>query len=103
MSDLVELLLQGQLAQLVQGEADKNADPVGQHAQSVGKGQVSFGFTTLGFRWIGKTPMGSHWLAGPYRTDFLRRVVADCENEIELWRVGSRELIPWLRAQLEVS
>ena len=42
--------------------------------------------------------MGSHWLAGPDRTDFFRRVVANCEDEIELGRIRMRELVPRLRS-----
>jgi len=85
--DLIELLLQRQLAQLVDGEADKDADPIAQHAQSVGKGEGSLCISTFSFHWIGEPPMRGHRLARPDRTDLLRRVVADGENEAAARRV----------------
>ena len=43
--------------------------------------------------------MRRHRLAGPHRTDFTRRVVADGEGEIERGRAWPGELIPRLRAK----
>jgi len=43
--------------------------------------------------------MRRHRLAGPHRTDFAGRVVADGEGKIERRRAGLGELIPRLRTK----
>jgi len=43
--------------------------------------------------------MGGHRLAGPDRTDFRGRPVADREYKIESWSAGGGELIPTLAAE----
>src|SRR5262249_6820958 len=53
----------------------------------------------FGFGRIGNAPMRRHRLAGPHRTNFAGRIVADGEGKIERWRAGLRELIPRLRTK----
>ena len=43
--------------------------------------------------------MGGHRLTGPDRADFFGRVVANCENKVELRSARQREFIPCLAAQ----
>ena len=45
-------------------------------------------------------PVGRHGLARPHRTHFVRRVVADSEDEIELAGTGNGELFPTLGPQV---
>jgi hypothetical protein len=102
-TDLVELFLQRQLAQLVKGEVDEDANAIAQHAQSVGEGEVSLRISTFGFRSIGKAPMGGHWLARPDRTDLLRRVVADGKTKSSCGASGPANSSHDFERKLEVS
>src|SRR5207248_10539545 len=45
-------------------------------------------------------PMRRHRLARPYRAAFSGRIVANREDEIHHRRIGTRELLPALRAQI---
>jgi hypothetical protein len=87
----LKLLLQGQLAELVKGETDKNADRL-VNMREVGKGEVSFGFTALGFPQDQAVPNEPSSATRPNRTDLLGRVVANGENEIERQCVVRRTL-----------
>ena len=47
---------------------------------------------------IGNPPVRGHRLAGPHGADFIRGVVADREDEVDLGGVRPAELIPALAA-----
>src|SRR5262249_3548302 len=70
-----------------------------QHPIRILERKRDFGRRALGFGRIGNAPMRRHRLAGPHRTDFARRVVADGEGEIERRRAGLGELVPRLRTK----
>ena len=54
---------------------------------------------SLRHRRIGHAPVCSQGLARPDRTDFVRGVVTDGENEIEIGSVRLCELVPALAAK----
>jgi hypothetical protein len=43
--------------------------------------------------------MRRHWGAGPHRTYFASRLIANCENEIHCGRAGLSEFVPALAAE----
>lgn len=86
--------------QLFQRQINKNGQGIVDTSIDLGKERLRFGFRALEFRWIGKTPMRSNRLAGPYRTGFTRRLVANGNDEIHGWGLVAAELIPTLGSQV---
>ena len=98
-ADRVELFLQGQLIEGSERQAHEDIDAVRQHPQRIRECEPHFRLGAGGCGWIGHTPMRRHWLPRPERTDLLRGVVADREDEIEFRCVRSRKLFPALGSQ----
>src|SRR6476660_1774026 len=65
LADFVEMFLQRQLAQFVEGQAHEDADALIKHAVSVGEGERMLGLRSLRLGRIRQAPMGGHRLAGP--------------------------------------
>ena len=65
LTDSIQLLLEGETSQFVEGEAGEQVNASGQHEKGVTKGSaLDFLRTHNGSR-IGHAPMGSHWLTRP--------------------------------------
>ena len=96
--DLVEFLLEREIVEAGKRQAQKQADSAIEQEESFAKGAL-ISLCSLNGGGIGNAPMRGHRLAGPHRADFLRRVVADREDEIELGRPGLSKLLPALAAQ----
>src|SRR5262249_36173730 len=98
-ADLLEPPLQAQPIEASDRQRRENSNAWMQHPVRIleRKGDLSRG--AFGFDRIGNAPMRRHRLAGPHRTDFARRVVADGEGKIERRRARLRELIPRLRTK----
>src|SRR6185437_14344547 len=98
-TDLVELLLKGELVQLVEREVHENSDALVEHAHAVVEGKCLLGVIALRPGRVRQAPMRRHRLPGPDRADFVGRIVARSEYKIELRRAERRKLIPGLRAE----
>ena len=92
-------ILQGQTVELVEGQIHENVDAVLQVRVSAEEGAALLLVGAFHRGGIFQTPVGRHWLAGPDRADFRRRVVADGEDEVHFGGTGLRELRPILAAQ----
>src|SRR5213075_1604267 len=84
---------------LVQRQAREDSDSIRQCPARLGKRLALSSIATLDHSGIGNAPMGGHGLARPYRTDLAGRVVANRDDEIELWGARLGELVPILAAQ----
>src|SRR6185503_16359640 len=62
LADVVEMLLQRQLAQLVEGQAHEDADALIKHAVGVGEGERMLGLRSLRLGRVRQAPMGGHRL-----------------------------------------
>src|SRR5262249_12789264 len=82
-SNGIKLFLQTQFLELVERQAHKNIDAIGEHSQRIGKGEANFCFITGCSSGIRYAPMGGHWLARPDRAHFACGVVANGKNKIE--------------------
>src|SRR5262249_18735955 len=98
-ADPLEPPLQAQPIEAADRQGRENADALMQHPVRILERKRDLGRGAFGFGRIGNAPMRRHRLAGPHRTDFARRVVADGEGEIERRRAGLGELIPRLRTK----
>ena len=93
-----QVLLQRQLVDRVHRQADEDRDAVVEHAVGIGEGEMLLGLGAFHGGRVRHAPMRRHRLARPDRAGFVRRVVADREDEIHLGRARSREFVPALRA-----
>src|SRR6478735_12155348 len=59
-----------------------------------------FGIIAFGRSGIRNSPMRGHRMTWPDGTDFVRGIVANREDEVELRCVRPRELVPAFRTQL---
>jgi hypothetical protein len=91
--------LQSELVERAQREIGEDADAVAQHPIGLGEGQATLRLRPLGGGGVWNAPMGGHRLARPDRAHFIRRVVADGEDEIHHRRARCRKLVPALGAQ----
>ena len=98
-ADFAQFLLQAQLIERAYWQRGENADPLIEHPIGILERQRDFGRRTLGFGRVRYPPMRRHWLTGPDRAGFTRRVVADREYEIEQWRSRIGKFAPGLRAK----
>ena len=99
LADGLQLLLQSELVERADRQADENRDAVVEHPERVGEGEPDFSLVAGGGCGIGNAPMRGHRLARPHRAGLGRRVVANREHEIELRRVRPGELAPVLGAK----
>ena len=67
-----------------------------EHAVGLGEGVADLRVRAGRLGGIGHAPMRAHGLAGPGGADLGGGVVADREDEIQVVRVGARELVPAL-------
>src|SRR5262249_4236090 len=93
------MLLQRKPTQLFERQVHENADALVEHAHAVVEGKRLLGIVAFRLGGVWHAPMRRHWLARPDGTDFVRGIVTDREHEVELRRIGFRELIPRFRAQ----
>src|SRR5262245_46052157 len=93
-ADLIEAALQAQPIEAADRKRRENADALMQHPVRILERERDLSRGAFGFGWVGNAPMRAHRLAGPHRTDFARRVVADGEGKIEWRRARLGELIP---------
>lgn len=84
LADVIEVLLERQLAELVQRQAEETADALVQHAHGLGESRCFLSGSALSRRWIGKSPVCRYGLTRPDGTNFLRGVVAHGKNKIEV-------------------
>src|SRR5262245_29915104 len=98
-ANLLEPLLQAKLIGASDRQRRENADALVEHPVRILERKGNLGLRAFGFGRIRHAPMRRHWLAGPHRTDFTRRVVADGEGKIERGCTGLSELIPGLRTK----
>src|SRR6516162_9427557 len=81
-ADLVDAALDRQAVELGDRKRDKQLDAVFEGDVSLAEGAPLLGIRALHGGGIGDTPMGGHRIAGPYRAQFARRLVAHGEHEI---------------------
>src|SRR5262249_5040664 len=98
-ADLPEPLLKAELIEASHRQSRENSNALMEHPVRILECKGNLGRRAFRFGWIGNAPMGRHRLAGPHRTDFARRVVADGEGKIERRRAWLGELIPRLRTK----
>jgi len=91
--------LQAQPIERRQRQIDEYADAVVQHAHGFRKRHALRDIGTFDGGGIRQAPMCRHRLTGPDGAGFVRRVVADGENEVQVRRPSPRKLVPTLRAQ----
>lgn len=95
-TDVVEFLLQGKPVNGRMRKTEKQADsPIQQEKRITERPLYFFRSTANGCR-IRNTPMRRHRLPGPHRTDLVRGVVTNCENEVKLRGPRCRKLVPTL-------
>ena len=83
-----------ELIEVSDRQSRENSDALKEHPVGILERQGDLGRRAFGVGRIGNTPMRRHRLAGPNRTGFARRVVADCESKIERRRAGPCKLAP---------
>src|SRR5215472_9333969 len=98
-SNVVDFFLECQFAELLDRKGEEQADPPVEHEECIAVSTLDFSSTAFNSGGVGNAPMGSNWLSGPDRANFLRCVVADGEDEVQLGRVWFREFIPRLAAR----
>src|SRR5690348_9509346 len=79
-TDLIKLLLESEVAELIEPQVHKQRNPTMQFGVGLYKGSLCL-LGTLDRRWIGYTPVSSHRLAGPDRARFRGCLIADRENK----------------------
>src|SRR5581483_8347179 len=99
LADLMQLVLQTQSIERVNGQGGEDADALKQHAIGILESERDLGRATLRRCRIGNAPMGRHRLSRPEGARFPGRVVADREHEIERGRAGLGELAPRFRPE----
>src|SRR5258705_6647954 len=96
-ADFVEALLETHPIEFLEAQAGEQKDPGIEFA--IGAPDCSFDFRTgCGVR-IRDAPMRRHRSAGPYRTYFACRVIADCEDEVHRKRARFRKFVPTFAAE----
>lgn len=98
-TDLVDFFLDGQFVEAGKGQAQEKADSAVENHESFAEGTFDLILRTLDRRGVRNAPVRRHGLTRPYRTHFLRGVVANRENKVQSWRVRSCEFIPVLTPQ----
>src|ERR1700693_6265986 len=99
LADAVNFLLDGELIQARQRQAQKQTDSAVEHHESITESALDFFRCAFGCCRIRNAPVSGHRLSWPDRTRFARRVVANGEHKIHLRRARLCELLPILAAQ----
>ena len=99
LSDLVAFIPDCQLVKAGERQAQKETDSAFQNRESIQEGPVDLLLRTLDNRGIRNTPVSRNGLPGPYRTHFIRSLVADGEYEVQVRGPGFGELVPTLAMQ----
>src|SRR5215469_13987098 len=94
--NVIDFFLECQLTELLDRKGEEEADTAIERKESLAESTCNFFGSAFNSGGIGNAPMGSHWLTRPDRTNFLGRLVADGEDEVQLGRVRFGELIPRL-------
>jgi hypothetical protein len=94
--NVVDFLLQGKRVERRERKTEKQADASVEHSESLTKSMFDLFWRSLDSDGVGNTPMRRHGLPRPQRTDLIRCVIADCEDEILRGRIRLGELIPGL-------
>ena len=84
----VNFLLQSEPIHSCQRQAEEEADPAIQENEGVAESPPHLFMCSLHHCGIGDAPMRRHRLAGPYGTDFIRGVVANGEDKVEMRRAA---------------
>src|SRR3984957_13557148 len=86
LADLVDFFFNCELVEGLQGQVEKQADSAVEHEECVAECFFNLLKSACNSGRVGNAPMRRHRLAGPDRAYFLRGVIADREDEIELRR-----------------
>ena len=98
-SGFVVLFLQREGVLLRNPQVDKYRDALAKHAAGVGEHVAALRFRSLDAGGIGNAPMRRHRLARPYRTRFLRRAIANREDEARVRCAFPGEFLPGFGAE----
>ena len=79
---------------------EEQPDPAIKHSEGITKRVGDFIWSALDCCRVGHTPVRRHRLPRPQRTDLIRCVIADGEDEIQRGGTRLRELIPGLAAEV---
>ena len=83
LANIVDFLLQGERIERRERKTEKQADASVEHSESLTESMLDLFWRSLDGGWVGDTPMCGHGLPRPQRTDLVRCVIADCEDEIK--------------------
>src|SRR5258707_15876189 len=89
--NVVDFLLQGERIERRERKTEKQADASVEHSESLTKSMLDLFWRPLDGGGVGDTPMRRHGLPKPQRTDLIRCVIADCEDEIKRRGIRLRE------------
>ena len=95
-ADAVELLFDGEGVKTFEGQTKKKTDSPIQHHKRVPEGLFDLVGRAFRRSRIRHSPVGGHRLTGPEWADFLRRVVTDRKDKIQLRCAGLGEFTPIL-------
>ena len=84
----------------MQRQVDEDSKAEDELAEHVTKYGAFFLVAAGGGGGVFKSPMGGQWVAGPVRAGFACGVVAHCDDEIHLRRIGRAKLVPALATQI---
>jgi hypothetical protein len=101
MTNIFDLLLDGQSVEAGKRQGEKNTDPSVEYHECVPKCSFDLLWRALNACRVGYSPMGGHRLTRPYRAHLFRRVVAHRENKIHFGRAGAGEFSPILTSQTD--
>ena len=99
MADVVEFFLQSEPVESCQRQTKKQADAAVENEERFAESPLHVCGASTNHRRVGNAPVGCHRLSGPDRADFLRGVVTNRKDEIELRRIGLCEFVPGLAAE----
>src|SRR5579862_238970 len=98
-SDVVDFFLNFEAVKTRERKTEEQADSAIQHEKRLAKCALHFILGSADCSRVRHSPMGRDGLPGPDGTNFLRRVVANGEHEVQGWRAGFGKLLPTLAAQ----
>jgi hypothetical protein len=98
--NVVDFLLQGERVERRERKTEKQADVSVEHGERLTKSMLDLFWPSLDGGGVGDSPMRRHGLPRPQRTDLVRCVIADCEDEIKRGGIRLREFIPGLAREV---
>jgi hypothetical protein len=90
------VLLQGTFVELLNWQAEKQVNTPLQLSESPHECLALRLIVAVYDSGVFNAPMRRDGLAGPQGTGFSRGIVTHGDYEVELWRIGSRKLVPTL-------